>query len=254
MDAVTLLSAIMSNHSLQLLAGHSSGRSACWTYLGLVKLALENGRRLVKPDGSPYAQRELGWLLHMGEKWFGEDLATLRRERLVEQSPETGAVGIPLLSSLPETDPLLPPAAPRPAAPADISPVAAPPSPTPAEREAAEAAAGSAHISEAEYRTYFTRMRINGAKDATAENEEEFWQYLVQADFRKMTGELITKQSVGSTFIAWRRHRRQESEEDARRAEDERRKADEERQRLEARERMNDMILRSESETNWDEE
>lgn len=249
MDAVTLLSAIMSNHSLRLLSGHSSGRSACWTYIALVELALENNRSLTKPDGVPYTASELAWLLHMGEKWFGEDVATLRRASLVTLDPETNAFVIFI-----PTIPAAPSAAPAPAPDAMSRSDSAPPPAPQYDREAAEAAAGATHITEAEYKTYFARMRINGAKDATAENEAEFWQYLVQVDFRKMSGELITKHSVGSTFIAWRRHRKQESEEDARRVEEERRRADEERQRLEASERMNDMILRSESETNWDEE
>lgn len=79
-------------------------------------------------------------------------------------------------------------------------------------------------VSEYDFRLYFKRMREHGGRDASEEIENEFWQYLVAADFNKMDGSPISKSTLPGTFLAWMRNRRKENaeakaEQDAREAE-----------------------------------
>ena len=68
-------------------------------------------------------------------------------------------------------------------------------------------------ITEQDFRMYFKRMRAVGQRDATQENEDAFWQYLIAADFCKMDGMPINKLNLASSFIAWVRARNKEAHE-----------------------------------------
>ena len=142
--------------------------------------------------------------------------------------------------------------APSPVASAPQSP--APQSPTYTPEQLAAIKDGR-RIAENDFRLYFKRMRTLGQRNATEANEEEFWQYLVAADFRKADGETpVTKLNLPSTFIAWyqRRNREAQAEREERESQAEREAA--EKERRESLEKWNDMMLRSENETNWADE
>lgn len=232
MSADTLIAALMCSDAIQILSGRGSGRSACWTFLMLGKIALDNKGALLRHDGNPATEQELCRFLHMGDKWFAEDLAILISNGLVERSPETGVLSLPLFASLLNES--------------DASNI----------NQAARATLRHEppRISEADFRMYFSRMRACGARDASEEIQADFWNYLVLADFRKTTGERITKQNVASTFIVWRRLCKARASEEEARMNAIKQAAEREVQRQQASERVNDRILRSEEETNWDEE
>lgn len=109
-------------------------------------------------------------------------------------------------------------------------------------------------VKKSEFEIYFKRMREFGQPIATVENEKEFWDYLVAADFRKATGDIITKRSLPSTFIAWSKWHKQRKEEERKKQEEEKQKVDKEEEDRSKKEKWNDMMLRAEKEINWDEE
>ena len=121
-----------------------------------------------------------------------------------------------------------------------------------------EALRNSAKLTEQDYRMFFKRMRSVGQRDATAENEDAFWQYLIAADFCKGDGMPITKFTLPTSWIAWlgRRHKEDREFELKAKAEEAEKAAAAERAEADrvAYEKWNDMMLRSEENTNWDDE
>ena len=73
--------------------------------------------------------------------------------------------------------------------------------PTPAQ----EAMFESRKLTEAEFRQYFKSRRATGMRDATEENEDAFWQYLLATDFTRSDGTPVTRRNMGITFQAWAR-------------------------------------------------
>lgn len=81
------------------------------------------------------------------------------------------------------------------------------------------------HVSRDDIKIYFARMRQNGGKNLTDDIEDEFWQYLVMADFKKGDGYPITKANVHSTFNVWMSTRRKAENEIREKKETEAKKA-----------------------------
>lgn len=246
------------------------GSAADALYIALVRrsLARHPGIALAK-NGKPCDGGEIAKILRLDHKLVNACLTELNAEGLVdfdanrgvllpkvseaaalcsaEQTPAPQTVPSPAPAPAPSPAPVAPPT-PKPVSPAVQLP--ADPPTIPEEQLSPEVLAmrEKRKILESDFRTYFKQRRAVGQRDATPENEEEFWQYLILADFCKADGSPIDKQGLKTSFIAWMRNRKREDREFTMKQQEKRKaEAEAEAQRkaeADAAEALNDRMLR----------
>lgn len=207
-------------------------------YVSLVRRSIAHHPGIAMAiNGKPCNGGDIAELLvRKDPRWVNAALDKLASVGLVTREADGGVLlpkveaAAALCSDESATPPPQPVPAPQvPPTPPPQNPVPPPPSaPSLGEAHHAEAAAAvpeedlppevlamreKRKILEADFRTYFKQLRAVGQRDATPENEEEFWQYLLLADFCKADGSPIDKHGLKTSFIAWMRNRKREDRE-----------------------------------------
>lgn len=277
---------------LQMIAtANRDGPTAVVTYLMLVERCLDTASTVEgdcdEPSGAVLilngrvmTVEELGTSLRIDRRRIARELSELQGAGLVEVSEKDGGVRLPRVRDaicrlnhifrktpncvLVAEQPLVSPESPAspaqvvPAAPAAPTPIpAATPVSAPAQTRSEaelEKMKDSRMVTEADFRLFFKQRRSMGQKDATAENEDKFWQYLLAVDFRRMNGERISKTTLPLVWGNWLRYENRDKHETQRIADETLAEQKRKEEAEEAAERLNDMMLRGEKETDWDEE